>query len=583
MQIELPRERIFMRSTKDAFPDCPYDFDIPPGWFVDIDGVFEQKGAEASLTPVFPVKRLFSHFFKTTRYVLAFFDGTRWSETTVDAEYIADPSKTVKLADHGIQTFAGAAKLLVVFFNKFLKLNFDRIPYRVEYSQTGWHNDFQDFVLPNFRDYYAPSLEDMYGVGGSAEEWLALTKMLREELKCPIVRIMLDLSFAAPILPIIGMRTFMTYLWGNSLSGKTACQKLAISAWGNPERMKATFRSTENGIEGAAAKSNNIPLMIDERQVADARMDFNKLAYSLVNEQGKGRMDKNSNLRQKKTWRMTILATGEDILIEKSAAAGAYNRIMQMHLGLDEHLFELTNGLSKSPSYIHQFSERNYGHAGRQWIEKLMPYRVVNFADVKATYASFEEEVFKEYASRYSSEHLRYASLIAAVDYLTSKLMYGAAEKKNAKTRQKALEQAEYVIGKLPTARELSDSTRAWEWLVEFISSNQRHFTGNHLRDAKDLKEKVYGTIRVSGGEIKKILLYPNLLRDEMKRAGFPVEKCLADFRAHGWLATDKDGKNPKDWAHNGSKPTNLRMLVIPKEYANLIKIDDEADDDDDE
>ena len=151
--LALPRERVFMRTTKDAFPDCPYDFDIPPGWFLDSDGVFEQKGAEAALTPVFPVKRLFNHFLQTTRYALAFFDGSRWREITVDADAIADANKVLKLADMGIQTFAGAAKLLVVFFNYFIKLNFARLPFRVEYIQTGWHNDFNDFVLPDFHDY----------------------------------------------------------------------------------------------------------------------------------------------------------------------------------------------------------------------------------------------------------------------------------------------------------------------------------------------------------------------------------------------------------------------------------------------
>lgn len=577
--LALPRERVFMRTTKDAFPDCPYDFDIPPGWFLDSDGVFEQKGAEASLTPVFPVKRLFNHFFQTTRYVLAFFDGTTWRETTVDADHIADANKALKLADHGIQTFAGAAKLLVVFFNKFLKLNFSRIENRVEYVQSGWHNDFNDFVLPGFKDYYAPSLEKMYGVGGSSEKWLAITKMFRNDLKCPLVRIMLDLSFAAPLLSVLNMRTFTTYLWGNSLSGKTASQKLAISAWGNPDKMKATFRATANGIEGAAAKSNNIPLMIDERQAADAKLDFQALIYALGEETGKFRMDKNGNLRPQKYWRMTILATGEDLLIEKSAALGAHNRILQIHLELDEALFDSFT-TSFSPAKVHTFAENNFGHAGRLWIEKLMPYRLLNFANVKEVFAEFEKPIFREHGGKYSSEHLRYATLIAATDYLASKEMYGAADEDNPETKSKALEMATYVIGKLPTAASLADSTRSWEWFVEFVSSNRRHFTGNHLRDDKELKEPVFGTIRVSGGDIKKILLYPNRLRDEMKKARFPVEKCLADWRSRGWILSDKKGNNPTDYAHNGKEPTHLRMIVIPKEYANLIKIDEEADDD---
>ena len=591
MQFELPSKRILMRSTKDSFPDCPYEFEIPPGWGIDNDGVFKQgvfdeKFVEASLTPVFPVRRLFNHFYKITRYVLAFFDGTRWNETTVDAEFIADPSKTVRLADHGIQTFAGAVKFLVVFFNKFIKLNFERIPFQTEYIQTGWHNDFQDFVLPHFRDYYAPTLEDMYGVGGQSDMWLGTAKLLRKELTCPIVRIMIDLSFAAPILPIIGMRTFTAYLWGNSLSGKTAAQKFAISAWGNPERMKATFRSTANGIEGAAAKSNNIPLMIDERQAAEANLDLNKLSYSLSNEQDKGRMDRTGNLRPKKTWRMTVLATGEDIMVDRSAALGSHNRVLQIHLGLDESLFGTSpnSNWKFAPSKIHTFAEENYGHAGRMWIEKLLPYRQMNFANVKETYASFETAIFKNWRDRYTSEHLRYVAVIATVDYLLAKELFGAPEEKNYETRAETMEKVvEYLIGKLPYATSLMDSTRAWEWLMEFISAGKRHFTGNHLRDERDLKDQVYGTIRVSGGEIKKILLYPDRLRAEMKKAGFPVEKCLADFRSRGWIASDKDGINPKERAHDGTKPTNLRMIVIPKEYANLIKIDDEIDDDDDD
>ena len=494
---------------------------------------------------------------------------------------IADANKALKLAEHGIQTFAGAARSLVVFFNYFLKMNYERIPLVTEYVKPGWHNDFADFVLPHYRSYYAPTIEKMYGVGGKAKEWLTMARRLRQNTVCPLARAMLALSFAAPLMSPLGMRSFTVYLWGTSLAGKTACQKFGLSAWGNPERMKATFRATTNGLEVAASRSNDLPLMIDERQAADAKMDLTGFIYALMEEIGKIRMDKNGNQRPTYSWRMPILATGEDKLVPRSSATGAFNRVMELHLEHGEELFlDVTTGEKISPGDVHRLSETHYGHAGRKFIDWLMKQRATKFKEVRAAYEYFEKLILPG-REEYSSEHMRYITLAATADYLSGKYVIGD-EASDAQRKTEALEMATYLVGKLERAEDLTDARRSWGWLMEFISANYNHFTSNftshHMVD-KDLngplyaKEPIYGALRYDKDGLSKILLYPHRLREKMSEAKYPVEKCLADWRARGWIESDKEGKNPKGHARNEDGPTHLRMVIIPKEYASLIHV----------
>lgn len=83
-------------------------------------------------------------------------------------------------------------------------------------------------------------------------------------------RCVLAASFASPLVSLLGVQTFIVYLWGRSRSGKTPTLKAAGSVWGDPtegaDSYFRTFADTPKSIVRAAALLHDIPVIIDELQ-----------------------------------------------------------------------------------------------------------------------------------------------------------------------------------------------------------------------------------------------------------------------------------------------------------------------------
>ena len=568
--VEQKKKKIFY--TTDYFSDCPYKLRMPKKWKLTKQGVVAHTGTIASFTPCFISKRLFNVFTKNTRYMLTFLDHDTWRDIPIDAGLIADAAKSLGLANFGIQVFTGISKFFVYYINKFLKDNAADIPTVTEHIQPGWTRDFDTFILPGYRDAYAPAIGDAYDVVGDAGAWIDFARSLRAECS-PIMRICLAVSFAAPLMPILDIRTFTTFIWGSSLVGKTTAQRFALSVWGNPNRMKATFNATKNGIEAAAVRSNHLPMMIDERQAADARMDLGNLIYSLSNEQDRDRMDRNLNQRPHKYWRIAILASGENKLIDPSTATGAHNRVLEIPIDFTEKIFPTAARADDT----YQFVDKHHGTVGRLYLDALIAMHDDGFADVRRSFNA-SLKALEKYKGVYSSEHVRNVALLCAADAIADRALFNSARN----IEQPDMEMAEYIFAKLQNADELSDASRGWNFLGDWINANLNRFRGDHLTDS-DGHEHLPGTpilgsienVFMPTGELltQRIIINPTYCKDAFKQAGYPAEKCIRDFKARGWFVTYDDGNLAKADDIEGAKgangrPLRRRYIIIEGELA---------------
>ena len=89
-------------------------------------------------------------------------------------------------------------------------------------------------------------------------------------------------AFAGPLLDVVGEPSGGFHLRGNSSIGKTTALDLAVSVWGNPQKVRRTWRSTINAMEGLAMVSNDNVLTLDELGQVDAK-DAGETAYMLAN------------------------------------------------------------------------------------------------------------------------------------------------------------------------------------------------------------------------------------------------------------------------------------------------------------
>lgn len=120
----------------------------------------------------------------------------------------------------------------------------------------------------------------------------------------------------------------------------------------------------QSDLERSCAAMMHLPMGLDELQaLAEKRMTVESIVYSLGNGFGKLRGAKNGGLQKTLQWRNIILSTGEMPLIRENSMDGVGSRVLELY---GRPIADETTARE-----LHQVSERNYGHAGKRYIEYL--------------------------------------------------------------------------------------------------------------------------------------------------------------------------------------------------------------------
>lgn len=215
-----------------------------------------------------------------------------------------------------------------------------------------------------------------YATGGDLKTWISSVAMMARGN--PILTLALSVAFAGPLLAKCNAEGGGVHLVGDSSTGKTTAAEAARSVWG-PERYKRTWKATANGLEGAAALFNDSLLVLDEISEADPR-DVGMIAYMLGNGTGKQRASRTGTARTITRWRTIVLSTGERTLATSMREAGQRAKSgqavrlldvpVQRQHGAWDDLHGLPDGRAFSDA-IKTAASKHYGHAGRQFLERL--------------------------------------------------------------------------------------------------------------------------------------------------------------------------------------------------------------------
>src|SRR5690606_5293733 len=100
-----------------------------------------------------------------------------------------------------------------------------------------------------------------YGVAGSLEGW-------QEDVAArangnPMLTLGISAALAGCLLEKLNVDGGGLHLFGDSSAGKTTVLMAAISVWGGPA-FRRTWRTTSNGLEGAAKMHTGTMLALDE-------------------------------------------------------------------------------------------------------------------------------------------------------------------------------------------------------------------------------------------------------------------------------------------------------------------------------
>ena len=252
--------------------------------------------------------------------------------------------------------------------------------------QTGWAGtDFRAFALPDevigagaggvvFQSGEAYCNE--YTTGGTLEGWR--DQVAQPAVGNPVLMLALCAAFAGPLLARVNAESGGVHFVGDSSTGKTTALQAACSIWGG-DGYRRSWRSTANGMEGAAAMFNDGLLALDEISECDPH-DIGAIVYALGNGRGKQRASRTGAARTVTRWRSFIVSTGETT-IETAMLEGGSRvkagqavrlidiRVQRKHGAWDE-LHDYASGTAFSDG-IKRAAATHHGHAGRAFLDRL--------------------------------------------------------------------------------------------------------------------------------------------------------------------------------------------------------------------
>lgn len=190
--------------------------------------------------------------------------------------------------------------------------------------------------------------------------------------------------FAGPLLDPLNRESGGLHLVGPSSSGKTTLLAVGASILGQPRDVIRTMNSTASAFEVQASHANDSSLLLDELGEAPPEQ-LGGVIYKLSNGVGRGRADQSGNARERRTWRLLFMTTGETDLESMMKAAGkrtyAGQSLRHANIpadtgchGVFEQLHGHANGAALS-EYLRQETMNCFGSPFRLFLEKLVEER----------------------------------------------------------------------------------------------------------------------------------------------------------------------------------------------------------------
>ncbi len=272
--------------------------------------------------------------------------------------------------------------------------------------QTGWAGvDYKAFVLPDIVIgpmatgvvYQSGSRgSDEYTRAGTLAGWQAGTAAMA--VGNPMLVLGLCAAFAGPLLARCNGESGGIHLIGPSSTGKSSITFAACSVWGGPN-FKRSWRATSNGLEGAAALFNDSLLALDEISECEPS-SVGEIVYMLGNGSGKQRSSRTGSARAVVRWKCFVLSNGE-FSIETTMAKGGQRinagqavRLLdipvQRTYGAWDKLHHLDSGSAFAEKLKHE-AATHFGHAGREFLEKLTRDHDGNFSEALETIKALPE------------------------------------------------------------------------------------------------------------------------------------------------------------------------------------------------
>ena len=538
-------------TIPEAVSGAPVNLRQPEGWIYSERGIshIDEKSAEPHLvcrTPIILTQRLKSLDTGDEKIEIAFKRDGEWRRGIYPRSTIFTSRGITVLADLGCTVTSENAKSVVRFLSALEAENIDIISKSDSTSTFGWQPGHrfipgreQGIVLDIDPSQQAMAMA--YTKQGEMDGWIETMRPHRERDK---FRFILAASFAAPLLRIIKQRIFFVYNWGGSKGGKTAALKAALSAWGDPERLMVNFNATQVGLERTAAFYCDLPLGIDERQLAGRNQEsLEKTIYMIASGTGKIRGAKAGGIQAMQTWRTVALATGEEPLSTETSQTGVSTRVLEIYGGPFDK--------ERDASLMHQEAGENCGWTGPEFVERIVSLSEESICEWYAKMQEFVQSI----SNGRSGSHVAGVAAVALADAMIDTWFFADEvteldpDAKELKINEQSWERAKVMAQNILQEQMSADAgdvdENAVQFVVDWVTSNKAYFG-----------EKAIGTCLGCMSESGNIAyIFPSVLNQALSKAGYSPRKTLKYMADRGYI-TSVERKD-----HKGSTYTMTRRF----------------------
>ena len=518
-------------------------------WEADDSGIFKKNGYNDEVAcphPIMPVERLVNIDTGEEKLQLAFRKGSIWRKIIVSKTVLASSNKVTELAGSGIAVTSQNARAFIQYISDMENMNYYLIPEKKSIGRFGYIPDegFSPFVdgLIFDGDANFKAMFQTVRSRGSDTKWLETAAEVRE--MSTTVKIILAASFASVLLEPLNCLPFFVHLWGvDSGTGKTVALMVAASVWGDPAvgAYVKTFDGTVVGMEKTAAFLNNLPFCLDELQLAkDSKGRTTFDVYKLAQGVGRTRGNRSGGVDLTPTWRNCILTTGESPLTGTASGAGAVNRVIDIEC-------KSAQAVIKDGMRISGAVKRNYGFAGRKFVERLYQPGVID--QVSERY----RELFRILSDRDTTEkQAMAAAAIILADELACQWIFSGQQPLTI----------EQVSEFLASKAAVSAGDRGYKYLCDWVTQNSNKLCGR----SENPNIEVLGALEDGRAYIIRSV-FERILQD----AGYSTAAMISYLKQSNLIET-RGRANTRGKRINGI-PTECFCLRLP-----AVDLDDEED-----
>ena len=514
---------------EEPITGAPLSLRTPEGWLFSDKGISwidpkTHTPANVCRTPILLTQRLKSLETGDEKMEVAFKRDGEWQRAIYPRSVIFSSRSITTLADLGCTITSENSKNVVKFLGALESENIDIIPKNDATSTFGWQPGRRfipghDEGITRDIDPSQRGMAAAYCQNGTMERWIEHMAPHRSREK---FRFILAASFAAPLLRIVKQRIFFVYNWGGSKGGKTAALKAALSAWGDPERLMVNFNATQVGLERTAAFYCDLPLGIDERQLAGNNQGaLEKIVYMIASGTGKIRGAKSGGIQTVHQWRTVALATGEEPLSTETSQTGVSTRVLEIYGGPFDN--------EQDAALMHQQAAMDCGWAGPAFIEHILQ---MDEREIVERYEDMQRYI-RETSQGKNGSHIAGIAAVALADSLIDEWFFGGNPRESV---AEAKRMAASILINQVEANTTDVNENAVQFIVDWVLANRSYFGANAIGTCLGFTSESGNTAYI----------FPSMLNQALTKAGYSPRKTMKYMAEKDLIGTDTDRKTGK-------------------------------------